>query len=209
MIQSDGYFGGDSHSTIFRNWATGWTESWADYNSKPIQLAHRSYFNSVVANVVGHTNFTFDEYIHTNHANGVGYDWSRAYDFGFPSAGNDDFTNYHPPNNVEADNVDLYVTTRTRLHNNWDSKNGAIIYDAGIADHSPADSMYLTSKPGWFGNLTYPPINPTVGYTNLYWDDIPAGYRYLYGTNPPPDAGQSYPYNHTARARLRGIRLRR
>ena len=45
-------------------------------------------------------------------------------------------------------------------------------------------SLYLSSKPGWFGSLTWPPVDPYS--PNLSFEVIPAGYRYLHAGPLPP-----------------------
>jgi hypothetical protein len=46
-------------------------------------------------------------------------------------------------------------------------------------------SYFLSSKPAWFGSLAWPPVDPA----NPATDDpsiIPAGYRYVHGSDAPP-----------------------
>jgi hypothetical protein len=43
-------------------------------------------------------------------------------------------------------------------------------------------SLYLQAKPAWFGQLTWPPFDPTA--PNVSYDAIPAGYRYQHGVDP-------------------------
>lgn len=43
-------------------------------------------------------------------------------------------------------------------------------------------SLYRTEKPAWFGNLTWPAFDPTA--PNPSYLSIPAGYRYVNGTEP-------------------------
>ena len=46
------------------------------------------------------------------------------------------------------------------------------------------NSLFRTSKPPWFGNLAWPPFDPTAPNSAAY-DRIPAGYRFLRGVDPP------------------------
>jgi hypothetical protein len=69
-------------------------------------------------------------------------------------------------------------------HGNYDVASGSINWDSSIADRTIPDSMFLSSKPSWFGNLAFPPIDPSrssVSPTN-----IPAAYRFFYGVDPTP-----------------------
>jgi hypothetical protein len=43
-------------------------------------------------------------------------------------------------------------------------------------------SLYLPGKPAWFGQLPWPPFDPTA--PNLTYEAIPAGYRYIRGVDP-------------------------
>lgn len=47
------------------------------------------------------------------------------------------------------------------------------------------NSLYLASAPAWFGNLVWPPINPANPARSTQITNIPAGYRYVYGIDPP------------------------
>jgi len=42
-----------------------------------------------------------------------------------------------------------------------------------------------TTKPAYFGNLTWPPFDPENSNPNPSFDSIPSGYRYIHGVNPP------------------------
>ena len=52
------------------------------------------------------------------------------------------------------------------------------------------NSIYLSGKPAWFGNLAWPPIDSTQPVLCSDITRIPAGYRYVYGVDPP----QTDPY---------------
>ena len=61
------------------------------------------------------------------------------------------------------------------------------------ADHGIPNSYYLTSKPAFFGSLTWPPFNPAAGLAGASITNIPAGYRFVYGTNPPSGSTSNQP----------------
>lgn len=48
-------------------------------------------------------------------------------------------------------------------HGNWDNVNNKIIWDASNPDHNIPDSLYLGSKPSFFGNLPWPWVDPFTG----------------------------------------------
>ena len=59
--------------------------------------------------------------------------------------------------------------------------------DPNASDHNLPTSMYLSSKPSWFGNIPWPPIGPDVTGgqdTSGHVYDIPAKYCYDHGQMP-------------------------
>jgi PKD repeat protein len=202
MIESDGYFGGSLYDTVFRNWSTGWTETFTNFNSRPISLARWALYANVVGNVFGCTNFVPMYYAPTNQ---LSYDYSMIYNLGFPNAAaSSTYTNTRPPSTDRVNALDLNVTNTALIHGNWDSFNRAQVWRADIADHNIPNSLYLSSKPSWFGNLAWPPFDPAVGYTNLYWTSIPAGYRFINGVDPPGVGSNQPPVGQGSAVPLNG-----
>lgn len=188
MIQNDGYFGSSSHHTYFRNWSHGLvTEGLGgqpgNYNSKCISLNRWSLYENIVGNVLGCQNFTPNYQSIT--LSDYGYSVSTIYQFGYPNMGNNDYTGTRPPSTDKVNARDLNVEATALIHGNWDSKSKAISWAASITDRQLPNSLYLSSKPAWFGNLLWPPVDPATGYTNLTSSSIPAGYRYVHGVDPP------------------------
>lgn len=72
---------------------------------------------------------------------------------------------------------------------NADVFAGPGIYFNGYLPADVPNSLYLSSKPSWFGTMTWPPIDPSMG-TNAYNIAVlPAGYRALNaGVDPPASA---------------------
>lgn len=185
-FMNDGYFGSSSHNTYFRNWGTGWTETYGNDSSFCIALCRWSLFENVVGNVWGVTNFTPAYYAITNGAYGTEPTWSHVYRWGYPNAGNDGYSGIRPPSTDLVNAIDLWVERTAIVHGNWDSKTRRVIWSPTILDQNLPNSLYLTGKPLWFGNLNWPPFNPRTGYTNLTFATIPAGYRYVHGRDPAP-----------------------
>lgn len=82
---------------------------------------------------------------------------------------------------------DAQVKATLYRHGNWDSVNRTQLWESSNTDHTLPNSLYLSSKPSWFGTLGWPPFdpaNPSVASA----DDIPAGNRYLGGPIPTPAA---------------------
>jgi hypothetical protein len=59
-------------------------------------------------------------------------------------------------------------------------------FDSLDGDALPS-SLFRTGKPIWFGTLTWPPYDPVTPRTPNV-TDIPAGYRYVHGVDPPMPA---------------------
>jgi hypothetical protein len=70
------------------------------------------------------------------------------------------------------------------LHGNWDWATRSLTWDPAIADHALPASLYLMGKPAWFGSRAWPPIDPEGDPESLDATAIPAGYRFVHGTNP-------------------------
>ena len=63
-------------------------------------------------------------------------------------------------------------------HGNYDYYNKAVLWEPAIADHNIPNSLYLSDKPGWWGDLTWPPIVPTADPATFKIITIPAKERY-------------------------------
>lgn len=62
-------------------------------------------------------------------------------------------------------------------HGNYQLKEGMVVWDGNIASHAIPSSLYLSSKPSWFGSLPWPTVGPDVsGYVLTYVN--PAHHRY-------------------------------
>lgn len=89
LLQSDGYFGSQSHAVVFRNRITGYDPGNPQY-LRAIDFNRVSTSNSVVGNVLGSTNLAYTDYIQTN------LFWSptvktNIFVTGFPNTGNSSF----------------------------------------------------------------------------------------------------------------------
>src|SRR5436853_7090534 len=67
---------------------------------------------------------------------------------------------------------------------NLDYVDQSLKYDPAVTDHSPVNSYYLFSKPAWFGDRPWPPVDPT-NPSALSDTNLPAGYRFIFGMAPP------------------------
>jgi hypothetical protein len=87
---------------------------------------------------------------------------------------------YHAlPNNLEeCQQLDRNVNATILRHGNWDYVNKHVVWDDRISDHTIPNSLYLTSKPSWWGELPWPPIGPD---RSPMADQIPAKQRFENG----------------------------
>lgn len=185
---SDAYHGSGSHTVLLRNVATG-TSSWTGVsNGTAVQIDRRNLYYALVGNVLGQQGApaTFE------YATESGWTGSAIYRLGFPDVGNDSYAGTFPPMELlygDGGPRDLYVDRddtdvgTTIIEGNWNATLGE--QDWTLDPQPIPDSYFLTEKPEWFGSLAWPPVDPAAPVT----DDptiIPAGYRYVYGTDPPP-----------------------
>jgi hypothetical protein len=178
---SDYTHGNAIYLTFFRNWLTGQRRSFTDQgNIRTVGLAYGSWGDSFVGNVLGRSG-QMSGWSYTNHAmscdasgnnctgnNGAWDDkniWKLGYD---PER----WTMHPDPtvlSTVIRDGNYDFLTNSQRWHN---TPGGFAI----------PNSMYLTSKPAFFGNNPWPWVDPTTGaiYT------LPAKARYDAGTPITP-----------------------
>jgi hypothetical protein len=60
------------------------------------------------------------------------------------------------------------------LHGNYDIVTGAVVWNPTNANHNLPNSLYLSSKPSFFGSNTWPWVDPVT--PNLY--TLPARARF-------------------------------
>lgn len=90
--------------------------------------------------------------------------------------------------------LDLDVLNTTILKANYYSLaigGGAIPGGESLAGDTLEDSLAFSSKPSFFGSLSWPPFDTSSPNQSI--EAIPAGYRYINGEEPPPDSTVSTP----------------
>jgi hypothetical protein len=196
-INPDGYFGSVSHDTILRNRITGvnYRGDAPDSSSEPIELKRFTRYYNIVGNVLGKSGtWTYETTVN----GGIGA--AVIYMLGYPNIGNLDYTGTAEPSTGDNwaswgtypgpsgfQERDLDVANTLIRKGNYNYANNAIPAGEATADTIP-NSYYLSSKPSWFGSLTWPPFDtasPSSNWTN-YYTAIPAGYRLVFGVDPPP-----------------------
>jgi hypothetical protein len=207
---SDGYFGSTSHITVVRNWFTA-TNPTATDNLIAANIGRWNNYFNVVGNVLG-TN-TFSNTGQFQPVTSFGYGTQVIYKLGFPNMGNNGFSmtwdpttppdytaqsahqtggDSHGNGGNTLQELDLNVANTMIRHGNYDYLNGSIAWDSTIPDHTIPSSYFRTSKPSYFGNLTWPPFDPASppgSFNDANISRIPAGYRFVHGTDPPTSVG--------------------
>ena len=62
---------------------------------------------------------------------------------------------------------DPKVVATTVRHGNFDYATSTVVWDAAIASHSLPASLYLTSKPAFFGSAPWPWVTPETAPQTL------------------------------------------
>lgn len=181
-FMSDGYHGSSSHDTVYRNWLHGTTAGTSSIGwALSLKRFTRSY--NLVGNIFGRpAPFTMT------------YDGTS---FGQPNMGNSSYSGFAPPwaqwgqeglGPGDWQELDTNVLATTTRKGNYDFFNQAIPANQSLGTNSLPPSLYLSAKPAWFGSLSWPPFNP-LSPGSLSYTNIPAGYRYVHGVDPPGTGG--------------------
>ena len=166
MLQ-DNVWGSASHNTYFRNHverkSQGETETVVN-SLVAVHLYEDNYYNNVIGNVLC--------------APGCGGEYEV-----YPISLNTDRRIYSLGLGANTGSPsDTKVSSTLYRHGNFDYVTNSTTWDPANSDHALPASLYLSTKPAFFGNLPWPPIgpdqDPLVG-------TIPAAARF---------AGQIYPY---------------
>jgi hypothetical protein len=173
-IDGDDTWGGAVYVTYFRNHATGKRRSFPDIdNRRAIGLMYGHYFYSFVGNVLGTANQDPAPY------GGFAYEDSWPWEddpIGLWRIG-------YTPTDWNAPPEDRVVDTVHR-HGNYDYATRSVRWTGGFHRKLP-DSLYLTGKPAFFGDLPWPWVEPTAR-TKLHV--LPARARYEAGLGHATEA---------------------
>src|SRR5215469_15461823 len=129
-----------------------------------VDIQNHSWYNSVVGCVVGQPGDNGVQYADQNTSNST----LASYRLGFwgPST-------YAP--------YDSNVQNTTYIHGTYDYIGNTTTWNSGNPDHTLPNSLYLSSKPSWWGNLSWPPFGPDL---NPMIGTIHAQLRYQNGGVP-------------------------
>jgi hypothetical protein len=89
-----------------------------------------------------------------------------------------------PGNNTTIYNVAPDSEATLFAEGNYNTVNLVIPALESLNGKTVANSYLYATKPAWFGVLAWPPVNPLSPQTALP-ANLPAGYRYQIGNNPP------------------------
>jgi hypothetical protein len=177
-FDSDDYWGNAVYITVFRNHFTALRRSMAglgltdSYNRRAIGLTKWSRWYSFVGNVLGtagqtlvapQTQFAYEAMPGLGSRSGFD-DEKYAYMWKLGYTGEDS----------SAPQDEQVIATIIR-HGNFDYVTNSVVWDPGNTDHDLPASLYLTSKPAFFGSNAWPWVDPT-GATKLY--TLPARARF-------------------------------
>lgn len=177
MALFDDIHGSSSHHTLLRNRLYGYQNATITHQEYCVGIEAFTTYCNVIGNVLGESHM--DYYMMVQ---GVDFADTRKaiYAIGYDFLGR---------GNTSAQDTLL-------LHGNWDSvtaTNGGIVWSTNT-DHSIPNSYYLSSKPSWFANLTWPPVDTanttntvttpaTFWFANRYWPTNLSGPGNFYVTN--------------------------
>jgi hypothetical protein len=179
---ADFIHGSSSHNTLFRCRFAGWQHATITSNNNAIEFQYKNSHMNVLGCVLGTSGK------------------SDTYESAYPASGNSELRNiwrlgYGGPSFIG----DTTVRATLLRHHNYDYVTRSTINDPSIPDTILPASLYLSSKPAWWGNTLWPPIGPDVaGLT----DKIPAQIRYESSLPTGVRSGQDARYGSPARYQL-------
>lgn len=168
---ADGFHGSASHDSLYRNWITTInTGGWG------IALKRFTRNYSMVGNIIGAPG-------HAMAFDGVS--------LGQPNMGNSSYTGeaapwadwgkYPGPHGYQE--LDRGVAASLLRKENYYQYHKGIPAAESLGTTSLPASMYYTAKPTWFGDRTWPAVDPRNPAPTF--ESIPAGYRYVTGSTLP------------------------
>lgn len=182
-LEFDSIHGSSSHNTALRNAlsARGVNDfSPGGYTAAQIALkiAKDSIYHILVGNVLGYPGCAADGYEFERYEAGLYRKYMQYIGASGDTAG---------PVSLNPDSFEFpwsMPKTTGIFHGNYDYVGNAARWDPSISGRDIPPSLYLTSKPAWFGALDWPAIGPDV---DGFRKDIPAKKRwdaYVISNNP-------------------------
>ena len=188
MFTGDNQWGSSYGNVLFRNWFNGEDPGWFVPNStepyvnnvQAVTISATNRYCSVIGNILGTVGMNrYYEFYPTAGASAYADNYSgRVYFLASVNSGTQ--TGAYDP---------ITYSTLIRAMN-WvsatnNSGAGAGIVSGGYTSNDLSSSYYLASPPSWFGYLHWPAIDPANVSYSISRTNIPAGYRFAFGTDPP------------------------
>ncbi len=166
QIRGDYFHGSCGYNTVFRNTMIGY-EPGNNESLTAINLTVTNRNWNIVGNVLGKTgvHHTADSLCTASYID------NAVYEIGWNN------------NTYSLINDPVTVTTLYR-HGNYDVVTNTVVWNGTNADHNIPPSLYLAGRPSWFGDRPWPPYDPNTPSTAAI-TNIPAGYRFIFGVDPP------------------------
>jgi hypothetical protein len=179
----DRIWGGGIYGTFFRNRTFNvHTNDGAqvDQYAVCVDMEGMQYFHHLVGNVFGsklgaagwEDTVMFPDRGTVTQGSGAQY----VYRFGHPNA-----------NATTASSFDRMVTNTLILKANYDTRTDGIPRDQSIGATNLAASYFFDAKPASQGFLPWPWFGSDIAYRDNNPTNLAAGYRFYFGSNPPPD----------------------
>lgn len=173
-FSADAYYGSSSEGTLFRNRLSGVFDL-SFSGAFAINLGRWSINYNIAGNILGDPGFPVDQIELT------GKTYKKIiYRFGYPAPGHNSYVN-ESSNPASPDDRDTNVKATALIRLNYNYTDNAIPSGEASEEELPA-SLFYDSKPEYFGPLAWPPFDPTN--PNPEMTAIPAGYRYVNGSDP-------------------------
>jgi len=151
--------GAQAFNTVFRNRLTGY-EVGKTGGTYAMRIFNRVWNLSVIGNVLGTMGY-HDAYQGITQGGDI-------YDF-----------NYY---GFDASTNPAVINSLIR-HGNYDTVTKGIVWSSN-PDHNIPNSLVYSSKPKYFGDRPWPPVDP-LNPAAVDATRIPAGYRFAFGVDPP------------------------
>lgn len=173
-IHADFTHGSSSYNVFLRNNAIRDSSALAITNAlRAVDIEKKQYYYSFIGNVLGQAGQTWTAFEDSGTRSSTG---RYVFTWGYPTDGS-------------GTSEDPNSKATVLRHGNYDYQSQSVRWDASITDHTIPNSLYLTSKPAFFGSLTWPAIGADL---SPVVSTIPAKERYAGRTvsagltpNPP------------------------
>lgn len=198
QFRPDSYWGSTSHGTCLRNWWQGQDYilgpdsvrgtvtglKWSLQGRYAINLEYQVSSYNFVGDIVGCMKTVTDgggKYMVVA-PQARGYETPIEWTFGYGDVSDGGGDTAH-------ESTMPYNTAL--MHGTYSFINNSQQWIATNADHNIPTSYYLASKPAWFGSLNWPPYDPANARVTASATNIPAGYRFTFGVDPPTSPGNA------------------